>query len=319
MIHLDYDAVMRLMGVAELVEPLRRAFAGVTVTPERHHHELDADGRRTLLLMPAWRAQGALGVKISTVFNENPSRGLPAVAGVYVLMSVENGSVSAIIDGRAITLLRTAAVSALAADLMAPVDAASLLIVGTGALAPFLVEGHAAVRTYRRIAVWGRNIAKAQDVVRRLHTAGVNANAVDDLESAVLSADVISCATNAREALVRGAWVKDRVHLDLVGSYKPCMREADDDSLRNATIVVDTLDALTESGDLLGPIRQKVVDAARIDTLGAALNKGRRRTEGRSVFKSVGTGLSDLAAAEYLLARHCSIGVDPNRERYRAK
>ena len=314
MIHLDYDAVMRLAGVAELVEPLRQAFASVTFTPERHHYELDADGRRTLLVMPAWRANGALGVKISTVFNSNPAHGLPTIAGLYVLMSAENGSVSATIDARAITLLRTAAVSALAADLLAPTDVNSLLMVGTGALAPFLIKAHASVRTYRRIAVWGRDIAKARDVVRGLHTAGIYAHAVDNLEAAVRGADVISCATNATEPLVRGTWLKDRLHLDLVGSYKPCMREADDDSLSRVDVVVDTLDALAESGDLIGPIEGKVLDAMQIDTLGAALRKGRRLTAKRSVFKSVGTGLADLAAAEYLLAQHYKTNANPSRE-----
>jgi alanine dehydrogenase len=304
MIHLDYDAVMSLGGVAKLVAPLRPAFAAVTLTPARHHHELDAEGRRTLLLMPAWRGANALGVKISTVFNDNPSQGFPAITGLYLLLSAQNGSVSATIDGRALTLLRTAAVSALAAELLAPSDAGSLLMVGTGALAPFLIEAHASVRPYRRIEVWGRDLTKAHEVTRKLKSAGIEAHAVEDLESAVRSADVISCATNATEALIRGAWLKERVHLDLVGSYKPGMREADEDCLRGAAIVVDTLDALRESGDLLGPIKSKTVDADQVDTLGAALIKAEFRASARTVFKSVGTALADLAAAEYLCAEY---------------
>ena len=121
MIHIDFDAVHRLASVGSLVEPLRRMFASNAHSPERAHFDLDGlDEPRTLLLMPAWQPQGAIGVKIVTVFPGNAARGLPSVNAGYVLLSGHSGEPRAWIDGRALTLLRTAAVSALAADLLAP-------------------------------------------------------------------------------------------------------------------------------------------------------------------------------------------------------
>jgi len=118
MIHIDFDEVLRLVPVASLVEPLRQAFASNASSPERAHFDLDR--MRTLLLMPSWQPDVAIGVKIVTVFPDNSHRGLPSVNAAYLLLSGQSGQPQAWIDGRALTLVRTAAVSALAAALLAP-------------------------------------------------------------------------------------------------------------------------------------------------------------------------------------------------------
>jgi ornithine cyclodeaminase/alanine dehydrogenase-like protein (mu-crystallin family) len=307
MIEIDFDAVHRLVTVASLVEPLRRAFLSPAVSPGRAHHELDAAGGqpRTLLLMPSWQPDGAIGVKIVTVFPGNAARGIGSVNAAYLLLSGQTGQPRAWIDGRALTLFRTAAVSALAADLLAPAAPAVLLMVGTGALSRYLIEGHRAVRTYPSILVWGRDPQKAAAVARDLNGRGWPVRAAADLETAVRSADVISCATLAEQPLIRGAWLKSACHLDLVGSFRSNMREADDDCLRDAFIAVDTLDALKDSGDLISPLAAGVIERRKISALsGLVARTDEAARPSRTVFKSVGVAHADLAAAEQIYECH---------------
>jgi alanine dehydrogenase len=304
--HIDFDTVLRLAGVASLVEPLRRAFVSHAVTPERAHYDLAAPDRpRTLLLMPSWQPGGDIGVKIATVFPDNADRGLPSVNAAYVLFSGQTGEPRAWIDGRALTLVRTAAVSALAADLLAPAAPGVLLTVGTGALSRYLVEGHLAVRRYRSVLVWGRDPDKAAAVARDLGARGWPVAVARDLEAAARSADVISCATLAEQPLIEGRWLKPACHLNLIGSFRPGMREADDDCMRGALIAVDTLTALTESGDLCEPLARGVIAKDDICLLGDLIAaKAAPARPRKTVFKSVGVAHADLAVAEQLVERH---------------
>jgi ornithine cyclodeaminase len=190
-------------------------------------------------------------------------------------------------------------------------------MVGTGALSPYLIEGHRAVRDYRSILIWGRDSQKAAAVARELGTRGWQVSVAADLEAAARGADVITCATLAEQPLIRGAWLKAHCHLNLMGSFKPGMREADDACLCDAHVVVDTLAALQESGDLVGPLAAGVIQASQLVLLndlaaqqdparGAAVPPApaTRATpaaaRGRTVFKSVGVAHADLAAAEYI-------------------
>jgi alanine dehydrogenase len=303
--HIDFDTVHRLASVGSLVEPLRRAFVSNAVSPARAHYDLEAVGRpRALLLMPSWQPGGDIGVKIVTVYPDNADRGLPSVNAAYVLISGETGTPRAWIDGRALTLIRTAAVSALAADLLAPAAPEVLLMVGTGALSRYFVEGHVAVRRYRSVLVWGRDPHKAAAVARDLSARGWPVGVADDLEAAARSADVISCATQSQQPLIMGRWLKPQCHLDLVGSFRPTMREADDDCMRGASIAVDTLTALTESGDLSEPLARGVIAKDDISLLGELIAaKSVPPRPHKTVFKAVGVAHADLAVAEQLVDR----------------
>jgi len=313
MIHIDFDTVHRLAGVGDTIPALRRVFLSNAVSPPRAHYDLGAlDRARTLLLMPSWQPHGYIGVKIATVFADNAARGLPSVNAAYVLLSGNTGQPCAWIDGRALTLIRTAGVSALAADLLAPSAPAVLLMVGTGALSRYLIEGHLAVRRYESVLIWGRDRAKAAAVARELDARGWPVSVAADLESAARSADVISCATLAEQPLVKGAWLKSICHLDLVGSFKPGMREADDDCLRGATIIVDTLTALDECGELMLPLAAGVIAKESVDSLNGLLIRpaaAARPRPHRTVFKSVGVAHADLAVAECLFERHHALGA----------
>src|SRR5437763_8838326 len=201
------DDIHRLLDFPSLIDALRAMFRDGCEAPARHHHSVAAatEGGTpgTLLLMPAWQAGRALGIKIVTVFPDNALRSLPAVLGTYLLLDAATGVPSALLDGTALTLRRTAAASALAAAFLARPDSAVHLMVGTGALAPHLVAAHAAVRPIRQTLIWGRDRQKSVVLAAHLAGSGAVATAVDDLEEAAAAADIITCATLAREPLIR--------------------------------------------------------------------------------------------------------------------
>jgi ornithine cyclodeaminase len=303
MIVLDESAILARHDPRRLIEAVAEAFLGGLTAPPRGHHalgETDADG--TLLVMPAWRAGGDVGVKIVTVLPRNAARGRPTVDGVYVLLN-DDGSLRALIEARTLTLIRTAAVSALAASRLASPQAETLLMVGAGALAPHLVRAHRAVRDYRRVRLWARRPEQAAALAKMLGDEGVPAEIATDLDAAQAEADVISCATLAREPLIHGRRLKAGAHLDLVGGYTPQMREADDEAIRRARVVVDSLKALDEAGDLAIPVASGVLDPERVTDLPSLL-AGRAPPPGEAeitLFKSVGTATADFAAAEALM------------------
>ncbi|MEZ5839814.1 MAG: ornithine cyclodeaminase family protein [Hyphomicrobiales bacterium] len=307
----EIDEVLDFPG---LIEALREAFRSDVETPLRHHHTIarpDADA--TLLLMPAWTgpsvaAGGHVGVKVVSVFPANGGKGLPSVMGAYLLLCGETGRPLAVMDGQALTLWRTAAASALAASCVAAPGASRMLMVGTGALAPYLVAAHRAVRPITDVAVWGRDTAKAEALAARLRADGIAAAAVADLEPAARAADIISCATLSKSPLVMGDWLKPGAHLDLVGAFRPDMRESDDAAVSRASIFVDTrAGALTEGGDLADPLARGIIgaDAVRADLfdLVAGRHAGRGDAGEITLFKSVGTAIEDLAAARLVWSR----------------
>ena len=301
------------LGYGDLIATLRDAFQRETTVPLRHHHTIPTGGQEaTLLLMPAWStpapAPAHLGVKIVTIYPDNTARDEPSVMGTYLLLDGSSGAPVASIDGPALTARRTAAASALAADYLAGADANKLLMVGTGRLASNLIEAHATVRPIRETVIWGRDEDKAGRLARRLDSATNRVSATDDLAAATSAADIISCATTSPEPLIHGDWLTDGVHVDLVGGFRPHMREADDQVIRRGRIFVDTrAGALAEAGDIVQPINTGVLAAEDIAgdlfELCQGSRDGRQSRSEITVFKSVGNALEDLAAAELLIAR----------------
>ena len=299
---LGAEATRERLPFAALVAALRAMFEQGCELPPRQVLELApaAGDGVTSLVMPAWQRGGCLGVKVVNVAPGNAARGLPGLHSTYVLYDATTGVPLAWLDGDEITARRTAATSALAASWLARADSRSLAIVGAGRVARLLAEAHRVCRPIERVTVWARSPARAQALADELVAEGVDARVAASVEAAVADADIVSCATLAREPIVHGKWLRAGSHLDLIGSFAPTMREADDDCFAGATVVVDSDDAPTKSGDLIGPIARGVVDAGAIATL-AELARGRRRGRSadveRTVFKSVGSALEDLAAA----------------------
>ena len=175
-------------------------------------------------------------------------------------------------------------------------------MVGAGALAPYLIEAHASVRPIDEVLVWNRNPSRAEELAGKLAGRTYSVAAARDLEAAVRAADLVSCATLSAEPLVKGAWLKPGVHLDLVGGYTPSMRECDDDAVKRAHVFVDTRSgALHEAGDIVQPLEAGVIRES--DIRGDLFDLCRGKVEGRkseeeiTLFKSVGTAIEDLAAA----------------------
>jgi ornithine cyclodeaminase len=304
-IFLDRQAIAERHDPRALIEALAQAFTGDITAPPRGHHALgktEEDG--TLLVMPAWRNGGGIGVKMVAVLPRNSARGKPTVDGGYMLLG-DDAEPSAILDAKYLTLIRTAAISALAASRMTGTTAGALLMVGAGALAPHLIRAHCAVRRFQRVLIWARRQEQAAALAEVLTMEGVPAVAIADLESAQGEAALISCATLATEPLVRGELLTPGAHVDLIGGFRPDMREADDDTVRRANIATDTRAALHEAGDLSQPVATGALDPARVLDLPALLS-GASFAPGDydiSLFKSVGTAVADFATAEHLLSR----------------
>ncbi len=277
----------------------REASPETVHVPPRHVHALG--GSDTLLLMPAWNAQ-VIGLKVVTVLPNAPTHGAPTVGASYLLLDRVSGVPRAMLDGDAITVRRTAAVSALAARYLARDDATTLLVIGTGHLAPWMVRAHCAFRPrLSQVLVWGRDAVRTSTLAETLRGEGLPVRAATDLEAAVRTADLVSCATTAETPIVHGAWLTPGTHLDLVGGFTRAMREADDAAVSRSRIAVDTYTALDEAGDLLVPLEQGLITRERVVADLSALVRGtvmgRTSASDITLFKSVGTALADLAAA----------------------
>jgi ornithine cyclodeaminase len=206
-----------------------------------------------------------------------------------------------VLDGTRLTLWRTAAASALAARTLARPDAARMVMVGAGALAPFLIRAHLSGRPIRAVKLWNHRPEKAERLAAQLAAEGLPVEVADDLEAAVRQADLVSCATLSAEPLVRGAWLKPGAHLDLVGAFNLAMREADDEALRRASIWVDTPAAKTEGGDVALALVSGAIPETQVKGDLFALSRAatclRANPNEITLFKSVGTAIEDLAAA----------------------
>jgi len=309
---IDAQATRDALPFDRLIPALRDLFATGCEVPLRHTHVLaDEQGGTagTLLIMPAWQPGAYLGIKTVGIFPGNAQRGLPGLHSTYLLFDAQTGVPLAQLDGNEITSRRTAAASALAASYLARADARHLLVVGAGRVAALLPAAYRAVRPIDRVSVWARNAAQAEALARQWRAEGFDAQACSDLPAAAAAADIVSCATLATEPVVRGAWLRPGSHLDLIGSFTPQMREADDACFGGgARLYVDTAEALQKSGELLGPMSRGVFAAGDVaGTLAELCSErapGRRSDDGRTVFKSVGTALEDLAAAVRVFEQH---------------
>ncbi|HEX3408460.1 MAG TPA: ornithine cyclodeaminase family protein [Caulobacteraceae bacterium] len=302
----DAAAVAAALDDRRLIEALRSAFAAGGGAPARQIVRLGDEGA-LLAVMPVWRDRfGA--VKLATLTPGNPSRGLPTIQALVVLFDARTGTPLAVADGAEITRRRTAAASALAADYLALPDAERLAMIGAGALAPHMIRAHCAVRPIAAVDIWARDPQRAAAVASAVARAlpEVEINAVAHPESAVGGADLVCCATSASSPVLRGAWLRAGAHVDLVGSFSPDAREADDEVVRGARIFVDTREgALAEAGDLIQPLARGAIVppdiAGELSDLCAGRAIGREGEGQVTVFKSVGAALEDLVAAQLLL------------------
>ncbi|MQL74638.1 hypothetical protein Taro_007018 [Colocasia esculenta] len=324
---LDASALRALLPNAALLGHLESALpaaAPAVRAPLRQSYPVDPAASASLLLMPAWSPSGTatalpyFGVKLVTSFPGNSARGLPGIHAAYVLFDSATGAVLASMDGTQLTLLRTAAISALATKFLAREGARVLVMVGAGELAPYLVRAHLLVRpSIRRVIIWNRTAGRARELAESLkgeaQLQGVDIGWTENLDGVVGMGDVVSCATSSMDPVVKGALLKPGAHLDLVGSFTPSMRECDDEALRRGRVFVDCEAALEEAGELVGVFQRGLMTAGDVagsllDLLGGAGGQKeavfRRSEEEVTVFKSVGSAVVDLLAAQLVYETH---------------
>lgn len=307
---IDWDEVHRLADYPSVVGAIAQMYAtGCDAMDRMIMSQPTVDGDDgDFLMQPAWMRGRAFGIKIANVFPANEARGKPSILGVYVLFDGNTGELLACIDGPAETMIKTACNSAVASRLLARRDAQTMLMMGAGKLAPYLIAAHASVRPLRRVLIWNRSAEKAKALAARLHRPDFTVQAVTDAVAAAAEADLISCATYASDPILRGGWLKPGAHIDLVGSYRPDLRESDDDVLRRAgRLFVDARFSTVEiSGDVIEPLKRGIIqllDITDLFELAQGRRPGRREESDITVFKSGGGGHEDLATAMMLYER----------------
>jgi ornithine cyclodeaminase len=297
---------------ARLIAAIEEGFRSECDVPLRHHHHMknDTEEDAVLLLMPAWQARGYGGVKLVNVVPGNSARGRAAISASYVLFDRQTGEHLLILDGGELTARRTAAASALAARKVARPDSRHLLLVGAGRVGSNIPHAYRSVLPIDTVRVFNRDREKAAALAAGLRKDGIDADVAEDLEAACKSADIITCATLSQEPVLRGAWLRPGQHVDLIGSFTPHMREADDEVMRRGTVFLDTGHAKIESGDIALPLKSGALRETDIaGTLFDLCRNGAHERTGDdeiTVFKSVGSAIEDLAAAilAYESVRH---------------
>lgn len=301
---IDAQQIRQQLQFAGLIDHLRAAHREPPPAVDRvlMQHQSATGANNAMLVWPAWQHERNLGVKVVTMFPDN--RNVPGVQGVYVLFDGSNGSPQTVIDGTELTYWKTAAASALGADLLARCDAQTLLMVGAGALAPYLIRAYQAIRPgLRQVLVWNRTPDKAQQLAADVR--GTPARVTTDLPAAVQQADIVCCATGSTQPLVLGAWLRPGTHLDLIGGFTPAMREADDEAVCRAQVFVDSRWFTMEHvGDLTQPIANGVItpDAVLADlfALCGGSHPGRSDASELTLFKSGGGAHLDLMTAQFI-------------------
>jgi ornithine cyclodeaminase/alanine dehydrogenase-like protein (mu-crystallin family) len=287
----------------KLIDALEEGFRSEVTSPLRHHHHMKNDGAEddVILLMPAWRDGGWGGIKLVNVHPGNSKKGMPALSSTYLLFNRETGAHELILDGGELTARRTAAASALAAKKLARQDSRRQLVVGAGRVGSNVPYAYLAALPIEEFEIWDRNEANAERLVADLTANGHEAARAPDLQAAVIQADVITCATLAREPLVLGDWLRPGQHVDLIGSFTPDMREVDDTAMQRARVFIDTDHAKLESGDIKVPLETGAI--AERDIVATLTQLCREEVAGRAsrdeitLFKGVGLAAEDLSAA----------------------
>lgn len=255
----------------------------------------------TLLSRAAWIDGMGIAVKTATIFPGNPAHEKPTVNGGVSLFSDADGTLEAMVDFHLVTKWKTAGDSLLAAKRLARSDARTILIVGAGTVAHSLYQAYSSAFPQARFQVWNRSSERAA----RMAAAFPDVKAVDDLEAAVKGADIVTAATMSTQPLIRGAWLRPGQHIDLIGAYRPDMRESDDAALSRARIFVDSRDTtLDHIGELKIPLENGVIRCEDVIADYYDLPSGRfaRASEDEiTLFKNGGGAHLDLMTSRYIL------------------
>lgn len=315
---LSAEDVRQALPMAKAIEVMRRAFgqlsAGQVDMPLRTRLTTD---NGLLLLMPAFlRGSRELGFKSVSIWGDNPGRGLPAVIALAVVLNPDTGEPRAIVNGEALTAIRTGAGGGLATDLLARPEAEVVTVFGSGVQARAQLEAACVVRPVKTVRIVGRTPASVEafaDEVRNWPDAPQVELPVSR-RTAVEGADIIITATNSEKPVFDGNHLSPGSHVTGVGSYAPHMQEVDIATVKRAKIVVDSLQAcLAEAGDLIVPLEKNLISKVDLHgELGSIVNEtipGRESPQEITFFKSVGVAVQDASAASAVLREAEALGL----------
>ncbi len=321
--------VTELLPMAECIEVMAEMFRalgeGEAVFPQRSVM-WQPDKKGALGLMPSWLGEpSALGAKVVSVFPGNVETPYESHQGAVLLFETENGRLQAIVDAGAITAIRTAAVSALATRLLAREDAGDLAILGSGMQAEMHLAAMQAVRPIRRVRVWSRNAEHARRFAESATECyEVNVTPTSSPKAAAEDADLVCTVTGAKAPVLQGAWLASGSHVNAVGASVPPFRELDTEAVVRSRLFVDWKEsALAEADDVRIPLQERAITESHIlgdlSDLVSGLVVGRNFPEDKTLFKSVGLAVEDLAAARYVYGQAeksragCSIELGAER------
>jgi ornithine cyclodeaminase/alanine dehydrogenase-like protein (mu-crystallin family) len=310
--------VRQALPMAEAIEAMKAGYAqlsaGKAQAPLRTH--LSVTEQDSTLIMPFYAPDGgALGLKVVSVFNSNPSRSLPLIHALVLVVDAETGQPQALIEGSALTAIRTGAASGAATALLARPDASVVAILGSGVQARRQLEAVCTIRKVESVLVY--SLAGSEAFVEEMAGKGPIPNDIQIVESpaaAVRDADIICTATTSRTPVFNGHDLKPGTHINGIGSFTPDMREIDSVTVQRARVVVDSREAaLAEAGDLLIPLKAGLISPDHIDTeLGeiiAGTKPGRVNPDEITFFKSVGVAVQDAMAARLVVRNGSAMGL----------
>ena len=303
--------VHALLPMAECIAVMERALQAISsndaVLPLRTVLRLPG-GMNAFASMPA-TVGPAIGAKIITVFPGNAATAYDSHIGVVLLFGAEHGDLKAIADASSITAIRTAAVSGVATKLLARPDASSLAVLGAGVLALPHVDAVRAVRPITRVMLWSRSADRAEATAGKIRSErGMDVTVCSSAREAVESVDVVCTITSSRTPVLEGAWLAEGVHVNAVGASIPTARELDTAAVAGSRLFVDRREStLNEAGDFLIPRAEGAINDDHIlGELGELLTRtvvGRRNATDRTLFKSLGLAVEDVAALQHIFEK----------------
>lgn len=316
--HADVERLLPMSACIDLMADALAATARNDAVLPLRQVLMIPGGRDAFGVMPAVLRGGdganAIGAKVITIFPSNDATPYDSHIGVVLYFESTNGRLLAIVDASSVTAIRTAAVSGLATRLLALADASDLAILGTGVQARTHLEAMLAVRPIRRVRLWSRNPDRCASFARWAHRRfDITVEVCDSAQSAVREAQIVCTVTAAREPIVHGAWLSPGVHLNAVGACVPTARELDTQAVVQSRLFVDRAEsAMTEAGDFLIPRTEGAIDESHIlGELGALVIgavRGREHVDDRTLFKSLGLAVEDVAAARFIHERAVADG-----------
>lgn len=304
--------VRAALPMRDAIDAMRKAFSllaeGEVDMPQRAAIEIPKHDAVTLV-MPAYVHVGnRLGAKLISVFPNNRGLDLPTIHAVVILLNAATGQPAALLEGTALTAIRTGAVGGLATDLLARRDASTLAILGSGAQARTQLEAVCCVRNIERVFVYSRTRAHAEQFAADMagrDGAPASIEVSASAQEACLAADVVCAATRSATPVLRAADVRPGTHINAIGSYTPAMREIDADLVRGSTVFVDQRQAaLAEAGEVIDCVKDGSLTESDLTELGEVVNgarPGRKTAEQITLFKSVGLAVQDVTAAQQAL------------------